>query len=388
MMKKLIASFASPLACAIVFIFVINSAPLINAQQRATRPRRVVSKTTPKTSTNNASSRSFAVANEMRGVWQRQTSGTFAWLHALFFLDAQTGWAGGSGGVILQTTDAGASWRRTKISIEDDVRDIVFLDKENGWLVCERSLFRLKTMDESRSSLMHTTNGGQTWQPVQITNGDANARLLRLHFTDKSNGFALGETGVMFRTQDAGQTWQRVSLTTRQMLVDASFISPAQGWIITAGGYILRTTDAGETWRESRIELPQSATERPRLRAVSFINARQGWAVGTNGFIIYTANGGATWERQLAPLEANLNDVRFLNVNEGWAIGDDGTILRTTNGGRTWNIANSDTPHRLERLSIACGNEHPPTLWAIGFGGTLIKFDAHAASNAPHLKSR
>src|SRR6185369_14618528 len=44
------------------------------------------------------------------GTWARQRSGTMSWLHAVFFLDQNRGWAVGSKGALLQTSDGGNTW--------------------------------------------------------------------------------------------------------------------------------------------------------------------------------------------------------------------------------------------------------------------------------------
>src|SRR4051812_49873945 len=35
--------------------------------------------------------------------WNKQPTGTFAWLHSVFFVDVQRGWAAGSKGALLST---------------------------------------------------------------------------------------------------------------------------------------------------------------------------------------------------------------------------------------------------------------------------------------------
>jgi len=39
--------------------------------------------------------------------WTQQSSGTMAWLHSVFFLNQNKGWAVGSKGVFLTTVDGG-----------------------------------------------------------------------------------------------------------------------------------------------------------------------------------------------------------------------------------------------------------------------------------------
>src|SRR5215216_3688094 len=51
--------------------------------------------------------------------WERQRTGTFAWLHSVFFVDGLRGWAAGSKGALLSTSDGGATWESRKPPTED-----------------------------------------------------------------------------------------------------------------------------------------------------------------------------------------------------------------------------------------------------------------------------
>ncbi|HYJ46674.1 MAG TPA: hypothetical protein VEV81_08670, partial [Pyrinomonadaceae bacterium] len=94
------------------------------------------------------------------GVWVKQRSGSLAWLHSLYFLDESRGWAVGGRGVLLATDDGGRVWRTLARPTEDALQDVYFADAKQGWLVCERSIYDLKTNDEPRTYLMRTTDGG------------------------------------------------------------------------------------------------------------------------------------------------------------------------------------------------------------------------------------
>jgi photosystem II stability/assembly factor-like uncharacterized protein len=60
-----------------------------------------------------------------------------AWLHSVFFVDQNRGWAIGSKGTLLGTIDGGNTWQPKSSSTSDVLRDIFFTDDQNGWLVCE-----------------------------------------------------------------------------------------------------------------------------------------------------------------------------------------------------------------------------------------------------------
>src|SRR5262245_12173678 len=75
------------------------------------------------------------------GTWSKQRTGSLAWLHAVYFLDRNRGWAIGSKGTVLITNDGGNTWQPKSASTSDVLRDILFVDDQNGWLVCEVNVY-------------------------------------------------------------------------------------------------------------------------------------------------------------------------------------------------------------------------------------------------------
>lgn len=315
----------------------------------------------------------FVAFGSTKAAWSKQRSGTFAWLHSVFFVDEARGWAVGSRGAMLSTVDGGATWRVMPPPSADALRDIFFTDERTGWIVCERSLYQLRTNDERRSYLLKTTDGGRTWSRVEVVGDDVNARLVGLHFADADHGWAFGEMGALYATADGGATWTRQRTPTRHLLLDAFFLDSREGWLVGAGATLLHTPDGGATWREGQPSGSSPSRSGPlavRLNAVAFADARRGWAVGSNGTILATEDGGRTWHAQSSGVESDLYDVQFFDAREGWIVGGDGAVLHTSDGGATWSAAPALTPHTLESIFFK-GRARG---WAVGFGGTIIGF--------------
>jgi photosystem II stability/assembly factor-like uncharacterized protein len=321
--------------------------------------------------------------------WTKQRSGSLAWLHAVYFLDENRGWAVGGRGVLLTTEDGGDLWRVRPRPAEDALRDVYFSDEQNGWLVCERSIYDLKTKDEPRTYLLRTIDGGETWQKVNVIGKDADARLVRALFTDNGRGWAFGEEGVLYTTRDGGMSWERQRVPTQNLLLGGWFLNSEQGWLVGAGATLLQTVDGGETWRTGTLvgftpALSDKANAvRVRFTAANFVDSKRGWAVGAEGRVFATRDGGRTWAAQTSNVAADLYDVKFLDQFEGWAAGAGGTLIHTTDGGRSWTVEPSGTTHALERLCFV-GRNHG---WVVGFGGTIIRFTPNAAiPKRPELK--
>jgi photosystem II stability/assembly factor-like uncharacterized protein len=355
----------------------------------------------------------------------KQNSGSFAWLHAVFFVDVQRGWAVGSKGALLQTADGGARWTLRPKPSEDALEDVFFTDEQTGWIVCERSIYMPMRKEEARTYLLKTTDGGDSWRRVDVLSGaDVDIVLARVRFADSEHGWVFGEMGALFATADGGASWTRQRVPTRHLLLGASFLDAQQGWLVGAGATVLQTSDGGATWRAgnlvglttpyaakplkdatadaTRLASGTSATTRARmvgaraaaqtdvqadaqassqanvqadapslrLNAVSFADAQHGWAVGAHGAVLATTDGGRTWRAQTSGTQSDLFDVKFFDAREGWAVGGDGTAIHTTDGGATWRAAATGTPHQLERIFFSDARRG----WAVGFGGTIISF--------------
>jgi len=311
--------------------------------------------------------------------WQRQRSSSLAWLHAVYFVDHNRGWAVGSRGVVLRTADGGLSWQSIARPTEDVIRDIHFKDALNGWLVCERNVYELKSNSEPRSYLMKTVDGGESWKRASVHGADGRILVRALFREDR--GWAFGEGGTLFTTRDSGASWIKLSVPTPYLLLGGTFIDENSGWLVGAGSTILQTTDGGESWQRGRLQTSVNV----RFNSTSFVDKRLGWAVGSGGAIYRTTNGGVSWQTQASGVSADLLDVKFLDANEGWAVGAQGTVLHTTNGGFRWTSERSGTSHTLERLFFA-DRRHG---WAVGFGGTIIAYGgAGGAVEAPRLRPR
>jgi photosystem II stability/assembly factor-like uncharacterized protein len=294
-----------------------------------------------------------------------------SWLHSVFFLDQNRGWAVGSKGAYLTTTDGGRTWRQQRKPSEDTLSDVYFSDEKNGWLVCEKNVYELKTNSDPRTYLMNTKDSGTTWSTININGAEVDTRLVRAVFTRSGHGWIFGEAGAAYATSDAGQNWKRLQLPTRHLLLGGAFVDDDRGWLVGAGATIIETSDGGDTWHLSKLV----DAEGVRFNATSFVDNRLGWAVGSGGKIVRTINGGRTWQQQNSNVAVDLLDVKFLNAFDGWAAGAEGTVISTFDGGLHWVVEPSGTKHPLERIFFT-DRDHG---WAVGFGGTIISYGRASA---------
>ncbi len=305
----------------------------------------------------------FAVTISVPAQWKRVEVDSLSWFHAVQFVDERTGWAGGSGGTLLRSTDAGQTWRKVKLPTADLVRDISFSDSANGWLLLERDRFARKGR-ENPSYLMRTADGGESWTRHEFQPGtEARTRII-----SRQDGsiFSIGEGGVIAGLSEKGFV-ERINLPTRYLFLSGSILGGSRLVIVGGGGSVLASDDLGKLWHTVVSGGGESGR---KLNSLFFADDRNGWACGDDGDVIRSDNGGRTWRRMVSGVRTDLLDIRFVNIRSGFAIGENGVVLRSGDAGETWAADRPVTKHRLQRIAFA-----GKRAIVVGFGGTILTTD-------------
>jgi photosystem II stability/assembly factor-like uncharacterized protein len=280
--------------------------------------------------------------------WAAQATPTTETLASVDFVSGSTGWAVGSAGSLLRTTDAGAVWTKQSAETTAGLRAVDFANSADGWAVGDEG------------TVLRTTDGGTTWIPQSVP---TTATLAAVRSTDASRSWAVGDAGTTLATTDGGATWTPQSAPTTESLSALDFTSSTTGWAVGSAGTVLRTVNGGAAWTK------QSAPTTSALTSVDFTDSETGWAVGARGTILCTTNGGVTWKLQSAPTTATLTSVHFADSVKGWTVGEAGTVLSTANGGSTWTPQFAPTISNLNAVRFTSGSNG----FAVGDGGVVLR---------------
>ncbi len=160
----------------------------------------------------------------------------------------------------------------------------------------------------SCSALLSTLPGGEGDSPIfadakieTVPAGDA--RLNDVCFVDVQHGWAVGDRGVIWHTDDGGQKWQPQISGVDCSLHGVCFLDPQRGWAAggftqpythTSTGVVLLSYDGGKTWMHNAKLLL------PTVRRIGFFNPRQGWAIGCRSTmfpsgVFASDDGGRSW---------------------------------------------------------------------------------------------
>jgi photosystem II stability/assembly factor-like uncharacterized protein len=260
--------------------------------------------------------------------WTSQPSGRGLYVAAASPTDA---WAA-TDGAIARTSDGGRTWlTQDTSSVTDPDRPILHLmglaagSPRRAWAIgqiCGAQPLCLRV-------ILRTDDGGATWSRVV----SPNVALLSIAAVSPTvvwiGAQEGGERAALLHTADGGLTWQVVypeGVPGFHPLYSIAAPSPEVVWLI-GFGTVVRTTDGGRTWRTvGRDGQPPTpgGSPSPTIAAAS---DRVAW-VSSGGDIWATTDGGENWTRQwVAPRPTHLR-LHALSPSAAWAVGTDGSILR------------------------------------------------------------
>lgn len=312
------------------------------------------------------------------------------YLSNIAFPSATTGYAFGKGGV-YKTIDGGRSWEKKYNSSANTLNAGWFLDENNGF-ICG-----------SAQTLIHTTNGGNTWATISIPAVGANANLSSITFVNSTTGYISSDDGDVLQTKDSGQTWTRIStISANGATRRITFVNENTGYvlagIIGGSGFfpanLFKTIDGGKNWAVdtgtdgalmglainnagNKLCLVGSSirtSSGPQLGSIILLkNGSANWETRSNvvGGLYYsgslftsgvgyafgplsikTNDGGITWKRLSSvpdDYSGQHTDSYFINENLGF-YGDRYSIYKTINGGGSWVKTSTDSTSEVQSI--------------------------------------
>lgn len=198
-----------------------------------------------------------------RGLTLRTTDGGRSWnsfsvpgdftFSAVEFVDRSRGWLAGEFGVIFRTSDGGRSWQKQASPIE-----VSFASGASQNLFA--LLFTRPTTGYAfgLDGVVLKTDDGTRWEIVRQRNTADRANTTHhLFAAAAANGqlSAVGERGTLLRL-DSANRWRPVDLQIpRVSLNGIAFGRDGFGLAVGNRGLVLRTEDGGQTWNRQRIDL-------------------------------------------------------------------------------------------------------------------------------------
>ena len=285
-------------------------------------------------------------------------------IDAFTFVDRQVGYLLIRGGNVYRTSDGGQTFsRQTAIPGTDSSNnpsgsravDIAFTSADSGMVF-------VQPPNNAPAIAYSTTDAGNSWKPVD---GVDPGTVRRVWFFNAQNGFAVGPN-TLLATTDGGKTWKAKAGAANQDLTSIRCIDLKTCLLTTVkGDKLLRTTDGGDTVTEIT---PSSQA----IFAAAFNSATRVAAVGAAGTTILSDDGGVNY----TPISRNLDEPVYTRLRPGpvpgtvWVVGKgNGQLAYTNDGGVTWNQDGVPTSRDMVDVAFANGS----TGFALDAAGSLFK---------------
>jgi photosystem II stability/assembly factor-like uncharacterized protein len=171
----------------------------------------------------------------------------------------------GPRGHILVSPDAGMSWNQAAVPVSSDLTAVYFPSPKRGWAVGHDGV------------VLATSDGGATWTK-QLDGRAVNALVL----ADLKTKLAANPQSTLLQGLTA-EAERNVEAGADKPFLDVWFENDTTGWVVGAYNLLLRTTDGGQTW-----ESWYDRTENPRLMNLYAIRPAAGhlFIAGEGGTVL------------------------------------------------------------------------------------------------------
>lgn len=249
--------------------------------------------------------------------------------------------------------------------------DICFVDARHGWAVGDRGV------------IWSTNDGGRQWdlQPSGVT-----CSLAAVCFLNDQMGWAAGgrthpythaSTGVLLVTRNGGNTWTDNPKLGLPALRRLGFRDPRHGWAVGCPSAmypsgVFLTDDGGRQWS------PLPGNRRPGWLAADFLDSHTGALAGHGGSLARVNRGEIEASRLASFALRNFIQLRLVPPNYGWLVGDGGLVQITTNLGAAWQAPPCELPRAAAQFDFAALAVRGPKCWIAGTPGTRVFHTADA----------
>lgn len=253
----------------------------------------------------------------------------------------------GERGHVLLSDDQGASWRQAKsVPTRTMLTAVYFADADYGWAVGH---------DET---ILNTVDGGETWTRSNFS-PESQQPLLDLWFANRVSGIAVGAYGAFLTTNDGGRHWTvskfapppdpRAPASPDDEFAPDYHLNRIVGvgnrlYIAAEGGQLYRSDDRGASWRVLPSPYEGSFFGLVPIRGEGLL------AFGLRGHLYRSADAGETWHELESHTTAMLTDGVAINDLRVVIGGLAGVLLVSGDAGETFRLIQQEDRKGISAL--------------------------------------
>lgn len=250
----------------------------------------------------------------------------------------------GERGHVMLSDDQGATWRQAKsVPTRVLLTAVFFVDAEYGWAVGH---------DET---ILNTADGGENWTRSHFA-PEAQQPLLDLWFANRVSGIAVGAYGAYFTTNDGGRHWSSAKFSPPQPpAANEDDVPPDYHlnrivgvgnrlYVAAEGGQLYRSDDRGASWRALPSPYKGSFFGLVPIRGEGLL------AFGLRGHLFRSADAGETWHALESHTTAMLTDGIAINDLRVVIGGLAGVLLVSGDAGETFKLTQQDDRKGMSAL--------------------------------------
>lgn len=225
----------------------------------------------------------------------------------------------GQRGHILFSDDNGQHWQQASVPVSADLTAVNFPTATHGWAVGNDGV------------VLHSSDAGATWQ--KQLDGRQIGSLLVKHYSALASAEPNNEQWPQLATEGQRLTDQGAD----KPLLDVWFANEKTGYVVGVFNLILRTDDGGQTWTpfQDRTDNPQGF----HLNAIASTGDAL-YIAGEQGLLLKWDGSARRFNAVPTPYQGSFFGV-LGKPGEVLVYGLRGNVLRSTDGGQNWTALDS-----------------------------------------------
>lgn len=290
-------------------------------------------------------------------------------------------------GDVVYSDDAGNSWKQAKVPVSTDLVAVSFANSRQGWAVGHGGI------------VVHTTDGGATWvkqmdgdrfsalavsyysklaqqnpsseakhaydQAKALSSDGSTQALLDVYFESETSGFVVGTFNRIFRTEDGGNTWTPWMERTGNPR-ELHFYS-----IRGDNGRVLLTGEQGMIWLldATRTRFEPKQTPYKGTLFGSLLSSSDMLVFGMRGSLFRSSDDGKDWIKVSLPSEAGITGGVLLDADHVLLVNQAGVGLYSHDGGKSFEAVKLSHPMSYFGVGDASGGK----VSLVGSGGVQVE---------------